>query len=84
MQNKPTKFLEYLQSNFNDQENFEKLLDFISTIPNQKPKNKKLTVFIGLPRTGKTTLISQCAYTVNTEFAACALKITALIMEKSK
>ena len=57
MQNKPTKFLEYLQSNFNDQENFEKLLDFISTIPNQKPKNKKLTVFIGLPRTGKTTLI---------------------------
>lgn len=57
MQNKPTKFLEYLQSNFNDQENFEKLLDFISTIPNQKPKNKKLTVFIGLPKTGKTTLI---------------------------
>lgn len=38
MQNKPTKFLEYLQSNFNDQENFEKLLDFISTIPNQKPE----------------------------------------------
>lgn len=38
MQNKPTKFLEYLQSNFNDQENFEKLLDFISTIPNQKQK----------------------------------------------
>ena len=57
MQNKPTKFLEYLQSNFDDQENFEKLLDFISTIPYQKPKNKKLTVFIGLPRTGKTTLI---------------------------
>ena len=57
MQNKPTKFLEYLQSNFNDQENFEKLLDFISTIPNQKPKNKILTVFIGLPKTGKTTLI---------------------------
>lgn len=57
MQNKPTKFLEYLQSNFNDQENFEKLLDFISTIPNLKPKNKKLTVFIGLPKTGKTTLI---------------------------
>lgn len=55
--NVPVKFLEYLQSNFNDQENFEKLLDFISTIPNQKPKNKKLTVFIGLPKTGKTTLI---------------------------
>lgn len=55
--NAPVKFLEYLQSNFKDQENFEKLLDFISTIPNQKPKNKILTVFIGLPKTGKTTLI---------------------------
>ena len=55
--NVPVKFLEYLQSNFKDQENFEKLLDFISTIPNQKPKNKILTVFIGLPKTGKTTLI---------------------------
>lgn len=30
--NVPVKFLEYLQSNFKDQENFEKLLDFISTI----------------------------------------------------
>lgn len=55
--NVPVKFIEYLQSNFNNQETVEKLLDFLSIIPSFSTEHKIAAVFIGKPRTGKTTLI---------------------------
>ena len=55
--NVPVKFIEYLQSNFNNQETVEKLLDYLSIIPSFSTEHKIAAVFIGKPRTGKTTLI---------------------------
>lgn len=55
--NVPVKFIEYLQSNFNNQETVEKLLDFLSIIPSFSTEHKIAALFVGKPRTGKTTLI---------------------------
>lgn len=49
--NIPVKFIEYLQSNFNNQETVEKLLDFLSIIPSFSTEHKIAALFLGKPRT---------------------------------